>query len=246
MIQLHCPEAERMMTALTSLIGEISKRCPTNQFPSDYLVVDIETTGFNWWGKRGKDKPFDVVVQFGFAAVRDNEIVGQGCRYINPAPVKMHPDAARVTGLTDEWLAAYGSCPEDVYNELMGLIRVYTDSGLMIVGHNAYKFDIPFINADMKRLGVNHQFDPKLVLDTGMLFKAWKMNTSPHPDETLEQFFRRVAETWSRVKWNLATAMDELGLVSRFNIDLDDAHDASYDCWMTYLLLDTLRKQGDS
>ena len=115
----------------------------------------------------------------------------------------------------------------------------------MFMGHNMVSFDAPFLAADLKRQAIPFKFKPGEYLDTGMLFKAAQLRTYPGPHESLHQFFLRVKDTRSRVKWRLTLAMERLNLHIEHNIDLRKAHDAGFDCWMTHLLFEELRRLSE-
>lgn len=229
------------MSQTIKLIQAMASRCPNGRLPDDYLVLDIETTGFDFMGR--KSDP-DVVVQLGYAAVRGRRIVSKGGTFIHPGNKEMHPGAAEATGLTTEFLRENGEPRKEVYERFLPMFDLFKRSGGMFVGHNFHKFDAPFMNADMERCGIDFRFQESDHLDTGMLFKAVKLQTLPAEDETLGRFFKRVGDTRSRVKWKLALAMEEYGLIEEHSIDLEEAHDAGYDCWMTFLLMERLRELG--
>lgn len=225
------------MNLVKKLVQEIGQRCVTGELPDSYLVLDVETTGFNW--HRG-----DVVVQLGFAAVRDRELVDSGGFYLDPGKREMSAGAAEVTGLETDFLRAVGMQREEAYRYLLPMLQLYRDGNCMFVGHNFQKFDGPFLNYEFEKAGIEFQFDPREVVDTGMFFKATQLSTVPARDETLSAFFTRVADTRSRVKWNLAHAIKHFKVDKIHDINLDDAHDAGVDCRLTHLLLEELRKLG--
>lgn len=226
------------MRQIVRLIKEISRRCIAGKLPDSYLVLDIETTGFSW-------KSGDVVVQLGYAAVRDRQVVDSGGFYLDPGEREMSAGAAEVTGLETDFLRSVGLKREAAYQQLLPLLQLYRSGRCMFVGHNFQKFDGPFLDHEFSEAGIDFQFVPGEVIDTGMFFKAASLNTLPAVDETLSDFFYRIAETRSRVKWNLAYAIQHFEVDKRADIDLSKAHDAGVDCRLTHLLLEELRKLGD-
>lgn len=226
------------MASLRQLMDEINNRWPGNSLPTSYLVIDIETSGFP--GSKNPNDTEACVVQFGYAAVRDKELVQREAHYLKHPPGTMQPDAERLTGITDEMLAT-GEEPHKFYTKMAKLYKLYADNKLPIVGHNLINFDVPFIGADMNRFDIPQLFDKNLLVDTGMLYKASRLGMAPCEDETLLQFFQRVGETRSRVKWNLSHAIQRLQIDKKYDLDLTAAHDAGYDCYMTHLLLEELR-----
>ncbi|KKN28029.1 hypothetical protein LCGC14_0858410 [marine sediment metagenome] len=231
----------RFMGTLAKLAQEVARRCPGGKLPSSYLVVDLETSGLDW---SRQVKP-DVVVQIGFAAVRDRQLVRRDAVYLKRPLGTMSKGASDVTGITDEILIRDGIEPAEIYPKFVSLLQLYRKSGCMFMGHNIVSFDAPFLAADLKRQQISFKFKPGEYIDTGMIYKAVQLRTHPGPHESLHQFFLRVKNTRSRVKWRLALAIERLKLHIEHNIDLNKAHDAGFDCWMTHLLFEELRRLSE-
>ena len=227
------------MSDLQKLMGEIARRCPGGVLPKDYLVIDLETSGFRWNPKPGY-KP-DVIVQVGYAAAQDGKIVSNNAHYLRRPAGTMTSEAERVTRITDGMLQQFGEPPMEFYERFLKLLNLYIDNRCMIVGHNAISFDMPFLIAELGRQGVSFDYSPECLIDTGCLFKAVQLGTLPGPTETLGMFLKRVRNTHSRVKWKLSYAMSTLDLDREFDLDLEQAHDAGFDCYMTHLLFEKLR-----
>lgn len=223
------------------LVHAVAARCPSKQLPSAYLVVDVETSGFHW---NRKTKP-DVVVQIGYAAIRDRQIVKNDAFYVKRPPGTMGKEASEVTGITDAILSEKGIEPAEIYPQFVHLMELYRSGGCMFMGHNMISFDAPFLAADLARQGIPFRFSPNEYIDTGMLFKAAQLRTAPGLHEDLHGFFSRIKATRSRVKWRLTTAIERLGLHTQHGIDLNKAHDAGFDCWMTHLLFEELRSLAE-
>ena len=227
------------MSDLHKLMVAVGKRCPGGVLPKDYLVLDLETSGLRWNPAPGKKA--DVIVQIGYAAVKDGLVVENNAHYLRRAAGTMSPEAERITRINDGMLQQFGEPPMEFYQRLLPMLQLYMDSNCMIVGHNAISFDMPFLNAELGREGLSFDYSNDRLLDTGCLFKAVQLETVPGPDETLGMFLRRVRHTRSRVKWNLSYAMATLELDREFDLDLDQAHDAGFDCLMTQMLFEKLR-----
>ena len=234
------------MSDMHKLMDEIAKRCPGGVMPKNYLVIDLETSGLSWNPKPG-NKP-DVIVQVGYVAVADCKIVSNNAHYLRRPAGTMCAAAERITRITDGMLQQFGEPPMEFYQRFLKLLDLYMRSGCMLVGHNAISFDMPFLTAELGRQGVEFEYSNEQLLDTGCLFKAVQLGTMPGPTETLGMFLQRVRNTHSRVKWKLEYAMSALDLDREFNLDLEQAHDASFDCYMTHLLFEKLRKadSGDA
>jgi DNA polymerase III subunit epsilon len=103
------------------------------------VFLDTETTGLEHaQGHR--------IIEIGCIEMVNRRLTGQRLHaYINPERPN-HPDAVRVHGLTDEFLADKPLFA-DIAEDLIGFV-----SGAQIVIHNA-PFDLGFLDAEMRRLG---------------------------------------------------------------------------------------------
>lgn len=229
------------MTGLRKLVQEIAKRCPGGVLPSSYLVIDLETSGLNWSRKVNPD----VVVQLGYAAVSKRQLVTNAAFLIKRPAGTMSAEASAVNGITDEMLDKQGAEPAEIYPKLVKLMELYRSSDCMHVGHNIVGFDAPFLAADLERHGIGLKFRSNEFLDTGMMYKAAQLRTYPSPQEDLTRFFARIRDTRSRVRWKLTLAIEQLKLDVKHGIDLTKAHDAAFDCRMTHLLLEELRRLAE-
>lgn len=103
------------------------------------IFVDTETTGLD--AQAG-----DRIVEFGCIEMVNRRLTGRTLhRYLNPGR-SSHPDALRVHGLTDEFLADKPRF-EEVAAELLEFVH---DAELII--HNA-SFDVGFFDAELARAG---------------------------------------------------------------------------------------------
>jgi DNA polymerase III epsilon subunit-like protein len=221
------------------LISSIAQRCPGGKLPDDYLVIDIETSGFNYNPPAGK-KP-DVIVQVGYAAVRNRQVVANFAHYVRRPRGTMKGEALKVTGITDDILQAQGEQPDSLYARLIRLLRLYRSSRCMFVGHNVVSFDGPFMSREFGRMGIDFTFKPDEFIDTGCMFKAAQMGALIGPHEKLSDYFERVRNTRSYVKWRLEFAIATYEINKKHDLDLNKAHDASFDCYLTHLLLEEFR-----
>lgn len=101
--------------------------------PTNYVVVDVETTGLH--PERG-----DRVVELAAARVNGGAVVETFCQLVNPG-VPMHPDAQAVHGIAAENVAGQPSMSA----VLPRFIRF--TAGLPLVAHNAV-FDRSFLTAE--------------------------------------------------------------------------------------------------
>ena len=228
------------MTDLRKLLSELGVRCPHKKLPDDYLVIDLETSGFDWRGMKGRP---DVIVQIGYAAVKNREIVDNGCSatYIKRPIGTMKGKALEITGITDQILQDKGEDAATFYPKFVNLLETYRASGGMFVGHNILAFDTPFLLSELEKHGIDFDFEDGEFIDTGCIFKAAQMGLFPGPKETIGDFLFRVREIRDRTKWNLSFAAKELYVDVDHDIDLEKAHDAGIDCQLTHHLFETLR-----
>jgi DNA polymerase-3 subunit epsilon len=103
------------------------------------IFLDTETTGLS--ADNG-----DRLVEIGLIEMVDRRLTGDNRHwYLNPER-SSHPDALRVHGLTDQFLA-----DKPRFTEIADELLAYVD-GAEIVIHNA-SFDLGFLDAELARLG---------------------------------------------------------------------------------------------
>jgi CRISPR-associated protein Cas2 len=117
-----------------------TKRAPN--LPDTYIVVDVETTGFSHEN--------DEIIEIGAIRITngdsDNAEVFQALVHVNAT---VPPHIERLTGITDENLAADGRELCEVLRELYLFAKE-----LPIVSHNA-KFDMGFLQAACEKCGID-------------------------------------------------------------------------------------------
>jgi DNA polymerase-3 subunit epsilon len=103
------------------------------------IFLDTETTGLS--AVQG-----DRIVEIGLVEMLNRRLTGRTLHhYLNPGR-SSHPDALKVHGLTDEFLADKPTF-ERIAGELLDFV-----SGAEVVIHNA-EFDLGFLDAELARLG---------------------------------------------------------------------------------------------
>jgi DNA polymerase-3 subunit epsilon len=103
------------------------------------IFLDTETTGLS-------PEQGDRVIEIGCIEMDHRRLTGRTLHfYLNPER-RNHPDAVKIHGLTDEFLADKPLF-SSVADELMDFV-----SGAEIVIHNA-AFDVGFLNEELRRLG---------------------------------------------------------------------------------------------
>ncbi|MBW3099133.1 DNA polymerase III subunit epsilon [Pseudohoeflea coraliihabitans] len=115
------------------------------------IVFDTETTGL--------DNGTDRIIEIGGIELDNQFPTGRSVHfYINPAGCPIHPDALAVHGITAEFLT-----DKPTFDRIAEEVCAFFE-GAKWVAHNA-TFDIGFINAEFRRLGLP-PVDPAHVVDT--------------------------------------------------------------------------------
>lgn len=141
-------------------------------FISDYVVVDIETTGLN-------SSNCDII-EIGALKVKNNEIIDT-FKVLIKTDAPLPPFIVSLTGITDEMLAEKGIDP---CNALSEFLLFCEDS--VIVGHNV-NFDINFLyDHCLFHLGVILNND---YIDTLRLSRKYLKGIQNHKLQTLTKYF---------------------------------------------------------
>lgn len=224
--------------------------------PDDYLVFDLETTGFR--------KDFDLPVAIGWCIVRGRRPIQQAELVLDWTrfPELVCPDwlreqldriryALQDQGArwiyTPEYLAEHGKNPIWVLSRVQQLFQLNRESGASFVGHNAGVYDSELIEGVFKEY-LGHKSEPFAfgddeIYDTGCIEKAIQAWLIPYPDEkTLKQYFTRVFyNRQPGLKWNLGVCAERYGLLKKANIDPEKFHQGGTDALVTHLLFEELR-----
>jgi len=103
------------------------------------VFLDTETTGLS-------PESGDRIIEIGCIEMHNRRLTGRSLHvYLNPERAN-HPDAVKIHGLTDEFLADKPLFAS-VADELLGFV-----DGAEIIIHNA-GFDIGFLNEELRRVG---------------------------------------------------------------------------------------------
>jgi DNA polymerase III epsilon subunit family exonuclease len=115
-----------------------------------YVVFDIETTGL--------DIINDRIIEIGALKVEDGEIIDEFNMLMNPG-VSIPPTASAINNITDDMLV---DAPHS------GVVLTYFHRFIkdvdFLVGHNAKRFDVPFLETEFVRHGI--LYEPIKVKDT--------------------------------------------------------------------------------
>lgn len=197
-------------------------------FPENYVVWDLETTGFSPQGNR--------IVEVAAAIVQNNEIVESWSELID-FEGEMPEQAQNVHGISKEMCSDQGKPEREV---LKRLITLLIDCEAHVT-HNGTRFDLKFIESAMHRLreekdefydGFLYEIDKKHI-DTAALYKAEKIHSAKYWNESWPSFFSRVLEeSTPGLKYNLGICCDDLGI----NRDNVQQHRALGDVYLTQML----------
>ena len=213
----------------------VQQRCPKQQLPDDYLVIDVETSGLHPGN--------DCIIQVGICPVRGRQPGDWHGIYVQRPGLKLNPKVIEVTGITEKDLAEKGVPAKMVFAEVFDLFSWYRDKGFMFVGHNVAGFDCPFFENDLLRNGFKWKFDHSEIIDTGGLVKGAQLETRFREKESLRDYWMRIRNIRARgVFWALDRyCIPTFKLDQKYGVDTKQAHDAGYDCWVTHLLFEEFR-----
>jgi exonuclease I len=215
---------------LQKLLAKIARRCPGYVLPSTYMVWDTETGGTN--------VADDMIVQFGFCCVADNEVKDKISYYVKcPPGYQMSPGAVAIHGITPEKLEKEGVSHAEGYEIAHQLFENWRRAGHMFMGHNCLAFDTPIFELGARRLGMEWKFRENEQLDTGMLVKASRLPHDIKDDESLRSFYVKVSEVKRRgLYWSLDRFCIENYKLHQHGVTATGAHDAGNDCFATHCL----------
>lgn len=239
-------------------------------FPNNYLVFDLETTGLNpaqslitqfGYCLVKDSKPVDK-----FGAIINWTLLKEFC----PEPLRMKQKLEEVkrhvefkngvpTGkkyhITFERMMDEGIHPLKTLELFHDLFTEVRKQRRFFVAHNGYHFDVPFVETHFDRfLGDDRKYgaEPKPpfyfqdneLFDTGMVEKGSQCQSAPWSTDTVKSWsLRTQTERLRHVRWALDTAcVPRYQLDKRFNLDLDAAHDAGFDCYVCHLLFEEYKR----
>ena len=103
----------------------------------EYVVFDIETTGI--------DTLNDRIIELGAIRIKDNEVVGEFSKLINPG-IPIPSIVTTINGITNEMVEN-----EDYPGVVLSLFNKFIEGVDFLIGHNAIRFDYPFLKSEFKR-----------------------------------------------------------------------------------------------
>lgn len=199
--------------------------------PTEYTLLDLETTGFL--------NDACHVVQVGWAHVINSELVEEDSGSILlklPAGVEISQGAADVHGITHEMLEEHGVPREGVLRGVHDMLKHSASAGIPIVGSNLRRFDLPVLALEFKRLSLHM---PEVVtFDPCVGYKAMRLGLSISHTQTPETFISKVASMRVKgLKFGVDACCEYLGLEKRGD------HDALGDCILVHRIMEGLRPE---
>lgn len=201
-------------------------------FPNDYVVIDVETTGVKFY--KGTPTYFpdaDLITQLGWCVVKDSKAVYQGSFILDwfKHPVINHvelkerllwtkkkvewTDDGKPTGkhyhMSAELMQSHGGDPVDTLKKFKEtVIDMARQDGMFFVAHNGYHFDARMIEYHYNYwLNQKIDFGPNEIFDTGMVEKGSQSNSSPWMGDTVKDWsYRTYKVRLKDVKWSLDRA----------------------------------------
>lgn len=147
-----------------------------------YVVFDIETTGL--------DTQNDSIIEIGAVKVVDDEVVEEFEELINPG-FSIPDHITRINGI-DNALVRDADYPPNVLNRFHNFIKDVD----FVIGHNAKRFDYPFIVAEFRKNGI--KFDGVMCKDTMWIARAKLRRARGYSLKALCQHFGVVNQTAHR------------------------------------------------
>lgn len=151
------------------------------KYPTDYVVLDIETNGL--------DPTKDEIIEIACLKVLNQEVTDQYealIRQTIPIPV----DIAKMTGIDDNLLLRLGQPISDVLSEILEFIDDFT-----VVAHNA-NFDMSFIYCACEKN--NFARPDNTILDTIILARRRALVVADYKLQTLLRYFEIPVESAHR------------------------------------------------
>ena len=190
-----------------------------------YLVFDFETSGL--------EPSSDRIIQVGLCRVLDGRVTDRRGWLVNPG-IRVPREATAIHGITTGDIKARGiPARESLTHLLEAMKRAPT-----CIGHNIHRFDVPFLLAESRRLGLSPPACADFV-DTAALFKGWKLGMPRRSDENFETYARRVLGIRAPgLKYSVPTCLREL----RIQADGSRLHEAATDAYLTHLIFEALQR----
>jgi DNA polymerase III epsilon subunit-like protein len=235
-------------------------------FPDDYVVIDVETTGIKFHTPGSLLYQGDLITQLGYCVVRDAKAVSQAGLTLNWTDVKCIDEncltqrllqtkqnvefkngqpTGKTYHMTIEKMKKDGSNPIDILREFAKVLRDAREQGCFYVAHNGYHFDVRMIEDHFAYwIKDDFKFGDNELFDTGMIEKGSQSNSTPWNGDTVKSWsMRTYGARLKNIKWSLDRAcVPRYKLDEKYHLKMDEAHDAGFDCYVTHLLFEEFKE----
>ena len=260
-------ELEMLKQTMNSVLG-IMKVGKFRNFPNDYLVIDVETTGvrFHKDGRNARHWDGDFITELGYCYVKDGVSTGHETLVLNWASVpkvnrqalnermettrrQMEFKDGKPTGRTYHMslkrMEEEGADPIEVLQSFAEILQFARESGNFFVAHNGYHFDgTMFENHFDYWCKSDFKFGDNEMFDTGMVEKGSRSAMVPWLNDSVRSWSNRTYAVWLKgVHWALDRAcVPRYNLAELYNLDMSQAHGAGFDCYVTHCLFEEFKK----
>jgi DNA polymerase III epsilon subunit-like protein len=218
--------------------------------PEDYTVIDLESSGYvvesdivlqvGWLTVVGGQERARKSVILDWSQVMDKHTLAQLSRRLADTSAKM-----KNRGKTYEWsigrLQAEGVHPKQALTMLASTMARKP----VLVGHNPWRFDAPMLDRLCQaQMGMPLAVPETQLIDTAAMVKSMQSGALPRTGETYRAFSLRAnAAGGSKYRSSLDEyCVTRFKLIQRYGVNTALAHDAAYDCYLTHLVYEDIRR----
>lgn len=235
---------------VSTYLSKLKQKKSFDNFPNNYLAIDIETNGLNPWT--------DLILEFGWCKINNGSVVENDCFFINWLESNeisrellenqlerisynmLHKKGVAWSVTLQKILS--GLPPKQGAKKIYEILNNARNEKIFFVTHNGFGFDCPFIELSLAKFDLSWRFDIDEIVDTGLIEKALEYN-SLFMDNTIIDFYRRISSVNSKtIKW----ALDQ-HCVPKYQlnkkVDVSNVHDAAKDSLLTSLLFEYFKEQ---
>ena len=148
----------------------------------EYVVFDIETTGL--------DTDNDRIIELGAVKVKDGIVIEVFDKLVNPG-IEISDFITSINGISNEMVE-----DADYPGVVLTQFNKFLDGVEFIVGHNAYRFDYPFLQSEFKRNFIKHEKLP--VKDTIFIARNKVQRLRSYSLKNLTEYFGIINQTAHR------------------------------------------------